>query len=245
MSAPVSSLPERRAERATAARRAARRRIGLILAIAAALAAIVYGLFFSPLFALDPDKVAVEAQPGNVDIAAVTAMAQDRAGVPLPRLDTGALTRDIETIPTVWDAAVHRDWPNGLTVEVTPRVPVAAVPVEGGVELFDVEGVDLGISPEAPAGVPVAQVPLGEDTAGILESVLTVMGVLPPELLTEVVTVSASSTDAIEFTLADGALVRWGSSSDNALKLSVLQTLRGKVAADVYDVSTPRPPITQ
>lgn len=244
MSAPVS-LPERLAERTSAARRALRRRIGLVIAVVAVLAGAGYALFFSPLLALEADAVHVEAQPGTVDVAAVEAAARARAGIPLPRLDTGALAAEIETIPTVWDATVHRDWPRGLVVEVLPRVPVAAVPVEGGVELFDVEGVDLGTYPEAPAGVPVADVPLGEDTAGILESVLAVMGTLPPDLLAQVVTVAAPSADAIEFTLADGALVRWGSSEENELKLSVLQTLRANVVASVYDVSTPRTPITQ
>lgn len=245
MSAPVSSFPERLAERAAAARRAALRRIGLLLGIAAALGALVYALFFSPLLALDPASVRVEAQPGTVDIAAVEAAAAARAGTPLPRLDTGALAAEIEEIPTVWDATVHRDWPRGLLIEVRPRIPVAAVPVEGGVELFDVEGVDLGAIPEAPAGVPVANVPLGEDTAGILKDVLTVMGTLPPELLAQVATVGAPSADAIEFTLTSGAVVRWGSSDSNDLKLAVLQTLLGNVQATVYDVSTPRTPITQ
>lgn len=245
MSTPVSSFSERLAERTRAARRAARRRIGLVLGITAGLAALVYALFFSPLLALDPAAVRVEAQAGTVDITAVENAAHSRAGVPLPRLDTGALAAEIEQIPTVWDATIHRDWPRGLLVEIQPRVPVAAVPVEGGVELFDVEGVDLGVAPEAPAGVPVADVPLDEDTAGILDAIISVMGALPPEVLAEVQTVGATSIDDIAFTLADGAEVRWGSAEDNELKVSVLATLRANVQATVYDVSTPRTPITQ
>ncbi|HZK04886.1 MAG TPA: FtsQ-type POTRA domain-containing protein [Actinomycetaceae bacterium] len=242
--APVSELSDRIAERDRAARRVFWRRVAILAVGAAALVALVWAAFFSPLFALAPERVVVSAAPGNVDIAAVENAANARVGTPLPRLRTGSLRAELEAVPTVLSAEVRREWPDGLSVEVVPRTPIAAVPADSGFELFDTYGVDLGFVPDVPEGVPVAQIPLGEDTAFILDGVTAVMGSLPPELLGQISTVSASSQDAIEFMLDSGATVRWGDNSGNELKAAVLDTLLAEVKASFYDVSSPRNPIT-
>nr|NLD41503.1 FtsQ-type POTRA domain-containing protein [Actinomycetales bacterium] len=242
----VVDLEDRIAERDRAERRRFWRRVGLGTGGAAAAMGLAWGAFFSPLFELDAERVSVVAEPGRieVDLAAVADLAGERVGTPLTRLNTGALRDELEEIPTVLDASVHRAWPTGLEIALTPRTPVAAVPVDGGVELFDGEGVDLGLVPELPEGVPLAQVPLDGGTAGILADIATIMGMLPEELLGQISTVAAVSQDAIEFTLHTGQLVRWGGNSDNELKVAVLATLLLEVEASLYDVASPRTPVT-
>ncbi|MDO5494100.1 MAG: FtsQ-type POTRA domain-containing protein [bacterium] len=241
---PVAPINERIRERERAARRTFWRRAAIWAGVVLAVAGVVYALFFSPLFALAADEIEVGAEPGRVDADAARQLAGEWVGTPLPRLDAGGLREEIRQIPTVQEATVHRVWPQGLAIHLTPRTPVAAVPVEGGMQLFDAEGVDLGMVPELPAGVPVAEVPLGEETAALLADIAAVMGRIPPELMQEIATVRAESQDAIEFGLHSGAVVRWGGNTENELKAAVLATLLSEVEAALYDVSSPRSPIT-
>jgi len=241
---PAASLSQRVREVESATRRVLLRRAAAVAAAVAVVVAVGWVAFLSPVFALDPDRVSVSGPEGQVDLAAARIVTDSLAGVPLPRLDVGDLEARIEEIPSVLDAAVRREWPRGLAVALTPRVPVAAVPGDGGVVLFGVDGVQIGSAAGAPPGVPVVDVPINEDTARVLAAVLDVLAVMPPELRAEVAGAAATSDASITFTLTGGATVRWGTNADNDLKLAVLQTLR-QVAARVYDVSTPRAPITE
>jgi len=239
---PVSAGPRVRELRA-ASRRALLWRLGQAVAVAVAVAAAGWLAFLSPVLALDPDRIAVVSE-GELDLAAAQDVIADVSGVPLPRIGIRSLEKRLEEIPTVHTATVSRRWPDGLSVELVARQPVAAVPGDAGFVVFDREGVELGTSPAPPPGIPVVNVPLGENTARILAAALHVIAGLPEDLRATVTGVSAQSDASITFTLSGGATVRWGTDTDNELKLAVLQTLR-QVPARIYDVSTPRAPLTE
>lgn len=239
----LPSLQARLGERAAATRRAILRRAGLVALAVAVMVALGWGAFFSSLLALDPTRISVEAPAGTVDLTAVQELAAAQAGTPLPRLGTGALADSIEQVAGVRTATVTRDWPRGLAITVEPRVAAAAVPTEGGFTLVDGEGVDLGVVGTAPAGIPVLDIPLDENTPRTLGATLAILASLPDELRAEVSGVAARNADQVVLTL-NGAIVRWGGDSENELKASVLATLR-QIPAAVYDVSTPRRPITE
>ncbi len=240
----LPSLQSRLRERTRAARRALWRRMGLVALVAALAVALGWAAFLSPLFALDPAKVTVDAPEGTVDPAVIREVIDSHAAVPLPRLDASALATRLEEEPGIRTVTVERAWPRGLVVTVEPRVAAAAVPAEDGVALFDADGVRVGVVPAPPDGIPVIDIPLGEDTPRTLMEALAVLAALPDDLRSQVVDVSARNADSIVLVLADGATVRWGGNSDNELKASVLATLR-QVPAGLYDVSTPRRPITR
>lgn len=240
----LPSLQSRLRERTRAARRALWRRMGLVVLVAALAVTLGWAAFLSPLFALDPAKVTVDAPEGAVDPAVIREVVDSHAAVPLPRLDASALAARLEEEPGIRTVAVERAWPRGLVVTVEPRVPAAAVPAEDGVALFDAEGVRVGVVQSPPEGIPVVDIPLGEDTPRTLMEALAVLAALPDDLRSQVVDVSARNADSIALVLADGATVRWGGNSENELKASVLATLR-QVPAGLYDVSTPRRPITR
>lgn len=220
------------------------RRTGIIAAAIAVTVALAWTAFGSPLFSLDPHRIAVTARGEGVDLAAAQAIVSESAGVPLPRLRTTAMERRLEELTGVRTALVERAWPRGLTVSLDARVPVVAVPADGGVALFDADGVDLGIVETAPPGIPVMDVPLGSDTSRTLTAALAVLASLPEDLRGQVTGVAAPAAEQITLTLGDGAVVHWGDNTENDLKASVLATLR-QVPASLYDVSTPRRPVTQ
>lgn len=244
VSAASPSLAARMGERAASTRRVLLRRAGIVAALLAGALAVAWLAFASPLLALDPARVVVTAPEGQVDLAAALAVVDAHAGTPLPRLDTRGIAASLEEIPSVRTAVIERQWPQGLAVAIEPRTGVVAVPSDEGFAVFDAEGVHITTVAAAPAGIPIVDVPIGEDTSRILATALAVLASLPEALRAEVGALSAATTDSIEFVLADGATVRWGDDSEAELKVSVLQTLR-QVQAAYYDVSTPRRPITR
>lgn len=231
------------AERARAARTGLRRRTWVLLGWGGLGVVLAWLVFFSPLFALRTEEIALDAPSGQLDSAAVLAATAAHAGTPLTRLGTGALRQELLGIPTVADATVARAWPRGLRITVSARAVAAAVPGEGGWELYGLDGVHMGTATAAPGDVPIIEVPVGDGTARIVTAVLEVLAAIPPELRAEAVGLSARTVDSIVFTLADGTTVFWGSATENDLKAAVLQTLR-QVPAQVYDVSAPRTPLT-
>lgn len=240
---------ERFRERAALRRRLVHRRLVIATVTIWTSVALVWVLLISPVLALDPAQIRVRGTGTVVDPAAVQAVVEPYAGMPLPRLDTVGLRRQVLDVPGVRAAEVARDWPHGLTVTVVSREPVAAVPQgAGGVALVDSEGIQVGRAETPPEGLPVVDVPLGEPGARAMTAVLTVLQQLPPELAAEVASASAASRDAVAFRLTDGTTVEWGSAEQTALKARVLQVLRSSGAADdaaVIDVSAPESPITR
>lgn len=245
------------AERARAHRRLTQRRILIVVAALVAAGGLAWLLFFSPVLSLHAAQVRVTGADSVVAVDRVQAVVDARDGVPLPRLDTAALRSELLEVPGVRDATVTREWPHGLSVALVAREPVAAVPegsdvarsAEGtptgtGFALVDEEGVQVGRADEAPEGLPVVEVPVGEER--VLSAVLGVLEQLPADLLAQVGQVSATTQDSVNFTLRDQAAVEWGSDQDSALKAAVLSALRAApetAGATRYDVSAPTMPV--
>lgn len=245
------------AERARAHRRLTQRRILIVVAAVLAVAGLAWLLFFSPVLALRADQVQVTGADSVVAMDQVQAVVDARDGLPLPRLDTSALRSELLEVPGVRDVTVTREWPHGLSVALVAREPVAAVPedsevvrsAEGtptgsGFALVDEEGVQVGRADAAPEGLPVVEVPVGEER--VLSAVLGVLEELPEDLLAQVGEVSATTQDSVNFTLRDGAAVEWGSDQDSPLKAAVLSALRAApetAGASRYDVSAPTMPV--
>ncbi|WP_154793668.1 cell division protein FtsQ/DivIB [Occultella kanbiaonis] len=241
---------ERVAERRTARRRLRWRTMAWIGAAVLVAAALGWLVLYSPVLALAEDEITITGTTEIVTDAQVREVVQAQAGVPLARLDTGAMANGIESLTGVLDVRISRVWPSGVEVAVEPRVPVASVAADGGgFALLDAEGVELAHTEAPTEALPVITVPLGEEgTAVSLQAVLTVLSQLPPDLLAQVADAGAQTPNQVRFTLTDGAEVIWGSADDGDLKVAVLTTLRSVPAAvppAVYDISAPLSPITR
>lgn len=238
----VLQISDRIAERERAKRRGVVRRIVVWASSLAVVAIIVAVAFFSPVFALRAEQISITVGD-RVDAAAVQAIVDPYVGTPLLRIPVASIAGQIEESPVVQSADVSRSFPGGLTVTVNARVPVAAVQDSEGYRLYDTDGVDMGVFPDA-TGIPVVTVPVDEFTADVLTDILAIMRSFPADLSSQISAISASSQEAIEFTLSSGAVVRWGGNSENELKVAVLQSLLSSVQARIYDVTTPRSPLT-
>ncbi|MBO0925698.1 FtsQ-type POTRA domain-containing protein [Cellulomonas sp. zg-ZUI199] len=241
---------ERFAERARARRNLARRQVVGGAAGVVGVGALGWLLLLSPVLALDVTQLEVTGAGTVVAVDQVVAVVHERAGTPLPRLDTVGLRDRVLEVPGVREARVVRQWPRGLAVQLVSREPVAAVPEEApatGLVLLDEQGVQVGRADAAPAGLPVVDVPVGDERT--LSAVLHVLEQLPPDLLGQVASVAAASQDTVTMQLRDGGpRIDWGSAEQTPLKLAVLAALRAApeaAGASVFDVSAPQMPITK
>ncbi|WP_223304832.1 cell division protein FtsQ/DivIB, partial [Cellulomonas sp. B6] len=117
---------ERFAERARARRNLARRQVLLTAGGVLGVGGLAWLLLVSPVLALDPTKVEVTGAGTVVAVDQVLAVVAERAGTPLPRLDTVGLRDAVLDVPGVREARVVREWPDGLAVQLVSREPVAA-----------------------------------------------------------------------------------------------------------------------
>lgn len=220
----------------------------MVAAGVTAVLALAWLLLLSPVLELRLADVEVRGTGTVVAVDDVVALVQERAGTPLPRLDTRGLRDEILDVPGVRDVGIARSWPHGLTITVEAREPVAAVPAAGraGYDLLDEEGIKVGHLEAAPPGLPVVQVPVGDKRT--LAAVLTVLRQLPEDLVTRVGGVSAQTQDTVTMQLRDGPRVDWGSGAQTALKAAVLTTMLAAPAtagASVIDVSAPSMPVVK
>ncbi|MGF0116466.1 cell division protein FtsQ/DivIB [Promicromonospora sp. Marseille-Q5078] len=239
-----TAMADRIAERTAMRRhRAWRRVVAWVLSLALVVGVAVAALW-SPVLALEKADVTVSGADAYIDEGAVREIVEAPDGTPLPRLDTVSLREQVLGLRGVKDVRIARVWPHGLSVELAPRVPVAAVPDGDRLALLDSAGVRVATRDAAPKGLPQVDVPL--DDALALQAALHVLAALPARLAAQVEHVSADTQDAVETELEDGTTVRWGGSSDLPLKVEAVRTLR-KVDPDArtVDVSSPELPVTR
>ncbi len=206
----------------------------LVLLTAALVAACVWAVWFSSVFAATDVRV-IGVEGARAD--AVLAAAAVPVGMPLARIDTAPAERAVRGLPWVLDAEVRRGWPSEIVVAVTAREPIAVIVDGTGRSGVDAEGVVFAAGP-LPKGLPTVT------AEGVgLTAAMAALATLSPDLARKVVSVSATTRDDIEFTLRSGDVVRWGSADQPELKAEVLRALMER-RADIYDVAAPEVPTT-
>ncbi|CED91036.1 cell division protein FtsQ/DivIB [Actinomyces succiniciruminis] len=240
-----TGLTDRLDERRRARRRLRRGRLVRAIALVTAAVLLGWGALFSPLLALRTTDIAVTGADDAVDAAAVQQALADHAGQSLLRLNVGALGDEVaDSLVRVKSAAVTRSWPHGLAVRLTLRVPVAARPTDAGYQVLDGEAVVLETVEQAPDDLAVIQTQPGQELSEAQVSAVTeAIGSLDADVRAQVAKGAVSDTGQVTLTLAGGATVVWGQSTDNELKARVLAVLLGQ-EAQTYDVSSPHSPTT-
>jgi cell division protein FtsQ len=212
----------------------------VICVLAAVLALVGWTLWSSSLLGVREVRVAGTelATPAQVrQVAAVT------EGVPLLRVDLGAVAARVRGLAPVAGVRVHRAWPHALVIEVVERTGVAAVRDDDSYALVDSGGVIFHTVPERPAGLPVLSLAEGVSPDPATRAALTVLAALPEPVRVEVDKLTVAGPAGISLTLHDGRKLVWGDETDSALKATVAAALLadGEVAAagQVIDVSAP------
>ena len=218
-------------------RHRAYRRGGLVALVAAPL--LLLGLAaYSPV--LDVDTVRVTGND-RLSYGGIVRTARVARGTPLVSLDVGAVRRRVAALPGVKSATVTRSWPSAVTIHVVERIPVVAVPRDQHLDLYDVEAVRVAVARTAPPSLPRLAVGTGTPTPAVIDAAVALLRALPESLRDDVRGLRADGPASLSFSLADGAVVEWGSADRTADKVRALLLLVGQ-HAQRYDVTVPDHP---
>jgi cell division protein FtsQ len=258
MSRGAATAPARRAASSGTAERFAarvrsrrRRRIAMVVAAALVLAALGWLTVFSPYLLVEQIRIRDTERVAPQQVRELT---DAEIGRPMVLLDPSKLARSVATIPLVRSVQVQRSWPSTVTVTLTERSPVAAVPASGGgYRLVDREGVEVEFATRRPAELPFLEVDVRSSdpqSTATLAAALDVLGALPASLAAQLVGIGATSPDGVWLSVRTAvgkkaSKVVWGDASAGQEKAEVLAVLvrsAGPDGAALYDVSVPSAP---
>jgi cell division protein FtsQ len=240
----------RRVERGEARRFTARtrRRRRLQLGIAGFVVLVLGGAVvtaYSPIMALRHiEVVGAHAVPASQLRQALAG----ELGKPLPLVRQADVRHALDDFRLIESYSTQLEPPSTLVVRITERTPLAVVKNGGSYEVVDQAGVVLSAGSAPQPGLPVVTFPAGErpEKSAGFAAAAAVIAALPESVRATVTAASATSANNVTLSLQGGKQVIWGDADQTELKTADLKALlTGAAGASVYDVSSPRAPITR
>lgn len=215
--------------------------IGIGLVALSVVAGIV-GIYRSALFTIERVEIVGNAQLTVDEVRALAALPR---GATLLRYPGAAMTERLEASPWISSASVSRDFPDGLRIRVTERVPVARI--DAGEAFWLVDGEGWAITPqsaeETSALVVVRDVPDFEPVEGersssaILVNALAVWEGLSDALKARTRLISAPSVDKTALVTTDDIEIFIGSADEIAKKDVVVRSILDEQAGRVVYIN--------
>jgi cell division protein FtsQ len=205
---------------------------GLTMAL---LTGATYVLGYSTLLTVSSIEVIGSDRPINIEIV---------KGQKLARVEPRAVAAQLKKLDWVESAEVSRNWISGkVVVEITSRTPIAT---------FENQVIDSTASSFMPQGIPVkGLIQIQAANLADAKSGVKFLTQLPQELKSTLTVVKVSTTGVLVLITQNSGKeieIRWGSNSDNELKLKVYKALIALPEnADIkrVDVSAPTAPIVK
>jgi cell division septal protein FtsQ len=199
------------------------------------LAAATYILGYSTFFTVSAVEVIGSTKPINTGIT---------KGQKLARVEPRTVATKLEELDWVESADVSRNWINGkVVVELKPRTPIATFQNQ----VLDSTGASFVPQGARPAGLIEIQAGSVEDAS----KAVAFLAELPEELNSTLTVVKVRSTGALVLIMeSEGKKIelRWGTNSENELKLKVYKALIAlpeNANIKRVDVSAPHAPIVK
>jgi cell division protein FtsQ len=169
----------------------------------------------------------------------VRAAAAIAPGSPLIRLDQGAVTRRVETLPDVASAEIRLRYPSTVIITVTERVAIGYVVSGSGYALVDHDGRQFRPAASPPPALPRFSLPSGAQAVPVGAAMASVAAALSgTPVLAQLLSIQATQPDAITLALRDGRTVLWGGPQRSGDKAKVLPALLARPGHS-FDVSDP------
>lgn len=224
----IINFRERLKERKSAYLQFTVKRILAILAVIASVSAIVWFLFFSPVFLLKPNDISISGSNEWVSEQKIASIASTQVGKSLFLVSSQEVINQLNDIPGVTEAKVSKNFPNGLHVSVHAQRPAAMLKTRDSNKLtaVDAKGRVLNAVAQVPTqGIPVIEVSNVQrslNNRAVLEAVKIVSS-LSESLRARVTKVSAKTQDSVETELGDvKKTIIWGNSSQIELKKAIV-----------------------
>ncbi|EFH26969.1 cell division protein FtsQ/DivIB [Gardnerella leopoldii] len=224
----IINFRERLKERKSAYLQFTVKRILAILAVIASVSAIVWFLFFSPVFLLKSSDISISGSNEWVSEQKIASIASTQVGKSLFLVSSQEVINQLNDIPGVTEAKVSKNFPNGLHVSVHAQRPAAMLKTRDSNKLtaVDAKGRVLNaVAQVTTQGIPVIEVSNVQrslNNRAVLEAVKIVSS-LSESLRARVTRVSAKTQDSVETELGDvKKTIIWGNSSQIELKKAIV-----------------------
>lgn len=237
--------------RRRAVERSRRRRAWVGIALAGCAGLLVWGAFFSPLFAVRRVTVAGARHVTGAQVASAAGISPADN---LLRVSTAEVRRAAQGLPWVASARVERVLPGTLRVRVVERRPAVLLSLGSARWMIDATGHVLAPADRSHRGLPVLEAVQAADIGPgtrlrtpEVRGALRVFRSLPRALARRVVAILAPSRERITLSLRDGTAVRYGAPEQTRAKNSVLRALLTRLDAEhttpsYIDVRVPSTP---
>jgi cell division protein FtsQ len=149
-----------------------------------------------------------------------------------------AVRTRVRTLPSVADVVVWRAWPTTLVIDVSERVAVASVAVNGSYLILDAAGVVFTTATDRPRGLVLLRVTRVGPADPATLAALRVLAALTPALRSQLRELVADSSTRIRLELTGGRKVLWGDAEESELKARVATSLLSNSVRTI-DVSAP------
>jgi len=228
-----SADPRIEARRVEVARHEGRKRLKLLIALAAITLASIGALVALQSTWLDVDEVVVVGGE-RTSAEEVRAASGIVIGTPLVDLDMAVSAKAIEALPWVATAVVNRTWNGTVTAEITERSAAVALPLAaGGFMLIDSAGRQLGPVEQRPDWAHTIN---GLEASGLagqpapteIHGVIRLLSLLDAEQMAGITSVSVVDGNLV-LDLVQGGTVDLGIASGLSDKLVSYDTIRASV----------------
>lgn len=218
-------------------------RLGRFVAIGLlSITTLTVGVIFSPFLSVQSIEVQ-GAQRTSVD--EIQAALSANVDQPIIGVSERAVAEQLQQFNTVQSFSVRAELPHTLVVTIVERTPIGVFHSGADYLLVDAAGVAIETTATAPEGYPMLNVTSTDPAQPAFAAVASILTTLDASVTKEISEVHATTQDDVQLTLASGATVTWGDSSQVALKARVLAALlTASPEAKTYDVSSPSAPVT-
>lgn len=215
-------------------------RWGPVLAGLVGVLVMAWVVILSPLVGVREVAVAGVSGEARDTVAKIGAQAR---GIPLVKVDTDRIADEVVRLGTVSTVDVERHWPSTLVIRVKPREAIFSMPnPQGGVQIFDAEGVPFWTLDAAPSGVAPVTLADSEDPAQ-RRAAAVVVRALSAGQRARVKEVRVDSPERIQVNVGD-ITVTWGGAERSDVKAKIVDVLARRQGVTSINVVVPEAPVT-
>lgn len=228
-------------------RRSRRRKVTWLvtLIVAVLVSAAVTGAVYSPVLQLKTIRV---EGASLVSAASVRDAVKNQIGTPLALVDFDGITKSLSKYPLIRSFVTETVPPDTLVIRISERQPIGSLATSSGFSVVDPAGIVISKGTDRAPGLPLIELGSAAKDSPAFTAAVGVLLALPADLLKQVDSVTAQTSDDVALALSDGKSVVWGSQEQSELKARVLAALvksDGSSGAASYDVSAPTHPVLQ
>lgn len=252
MKSKVIQLRERRRKKLSNIKARKRKRLFITSALLISLLTVAWLLYSSNFFSVKEIRVKGNKNITDQQIIEKSGIKRDASLITLP---SSKISNRLRKINWVQHAAVLKDWPDTVILEIIERKPIAYIQTDGSTYLVDKKGfiIDKRVNIQAGYTLPkIDGLPIDKVRAGTyvknkaLENALEAYQSLYKELQEDIYSITANSPEELYF-IANGIEIIYGKAEKTKLKNQVIRTIlkQKKERISTIDIRVPDKPVVR